>query len=191
MGISIQTYRCRIGTFVPKSRLKLQKHCQSSYKYTSCRYTTFKSARLVLMFVVILSSFSSLANHFHQQNSDQSYCHPFCPSLSIEASSSQTHSFLMNPGNYRNQGCIFLLKNSPKSAFFGPMPPNRNKPPYHRTSKNNHFCLSFFIEAISTQTHSFLINPDKYRNRGCIFLLKNSPKSAFFGHMPPNKNKPP
>ena len=69
MGISIQTYRCRIGTYVPKNRLKLQKN---SYKCTSCRYTTYPrnliSARLFVMFILIVSSFYSLANHSHQQN---------------------------------------------------------------------------------------------------------------------------
>ena len=109
MGISIQTYRCRIGTYVPKNQLKLQKN---SYKYTSCRYATYprnlKSARLFMMCVVILSSFSSFANHSNQQKLSFNLSTFICKTTSDPVKLNYTKSS--------------------SAVFLGLMPPNINIP---------------------------------------------------------------
>ena len=108
MGISIQTYRCRIGTYVPKNQPKLQKN---SYKYTSCRYTyprNLKSARLFMMCVVILSSFSSFANHSNQQKLSFNLSTFICKTTSDPVKLNYTKSS--------------------SAVFLGLMPPNINIP---------------------------------------------------------------
>lgn len=79
MGISIQAYRCRIGTFVPKNHIILQKNNYKNYSKNENQSLDFKIAKYVIFPILLVFLILPLENLFHLQNSNKSYSHPLYP----------------------------------------------------------------------------------------------------------------
>ena len=94
MGISIQAYRCRIGTFVPKF---LQIPTKNNYKYfptiNENQTTEYTTKRKFLLYIVLLLFFLfPLVNFFLVQSNIQSYNHPIYPDFFTYSSQLDTFS---------------------------------------------------------------------------------------------------
>ena len=79
MDISIQAYRCRIGTFVPKINIVLQKKTFKSMSKNYNQSTEYTIAKCFILPILLASLFIPVKNLFHLQHINTSYNHPLYP----------------------------------------------------------------------------------------------------------------
>ena len=102
MGITIEQYRSRIGSFLPSKYQTKSRNSLVKYGVKSTNYPRFSLVVLSLLLVSTIV-FTSVALT-SVQSRNQTYNHPVYPSFSGEDSSTLTNSVLISPAKYRNQG---------------------------------------------------------------------------------------
>ena len=109
MGITIQAYRCRIGTFLPKSQITLPKN---TYKFTTTNEnfpTDFTKAYLVLATILLASSIFPLAYQVKLKTINPSYNHPLYPDTSYSTPHLFNPSNSMSGKTSTDIACNFIL----------------------------------------------------------------------------------